>query len=335
MEPVQIGMVGCGLFGESHLQAYRAVPLASVAAVYDVDQRRAVELAEKFGVPKVCGSLDELCRLPQVQAIDVVTGESAHRQPVVQALAAGKHIFVEKPLASKLEDCSAMIAAAAAADRYLMVGHVLRFETRYAMLKEAIDAGRLGRIASIHARRNRPKAQLARYPHAHPALENAVHDIDFILWCMNEPVRRARGYQRGALDSGHIDTFWGVLEFENGAIGVVQTIWLLPSESGITLDDSLQAVGTEGVAQLQLVPGGLSFWTSRGFDLPDVGYDPRVMDSARGALRDELAYFCECVRQGRAPTINTGVEAMRTMRVALALVESAKLDRDVVLSGWD
>jgi predicted dehydrogenase len=328
-------MVGCGLFGESHLQAYRAIPTASVAAVYDIDRERAARLAATFGIPTVCESLDELCGLPHLQAIDVVTSESAHRQPVVQALHAGKDVFVEKPLATDLAQCDAMIAAAEAAGRFLMVGHVLRFETRYAMLREAIAAGRLGRIVSIHARRNRPREQLARYPHAHPALENAVHDIDFILWCVGAPVERVRGFARRGLSSDRVDTFWGVLEFAGGAIGVVETIWLLPSECGITLDDSLQAIGTDGVAQLQLVPGGLGFWTSSGYDLPDVGYDPRVMGSARGALRDELSYFCDCVLHRRAPTVNTGREAKRTMRVALSLVESAATERDVVISDWD
>ncbi|HEY5315883.1 MAG TPA: Gfo/Idh/MocA family oxidoreductase [Pirellulales bacterium] len=335
MEPIRIGMIGCGLFGESHLQAYRAIPTASVEAVYDVDHERAGELAAKFGVPTVCTSLDELCRLPRLRAIDVVTSESAHCQPVVQALHAGKDVFVEKPLATDLGQCDAMIAAADASGRFLMVGHVLRFETRYAMLREAIAAGRLGRIVSIHARRNRPREQLTRYPHAHPALENAVHDIDFILWCVDAPVRRVRAFARGGLNPDRVDTFWGVLEFAGGAIGVVETIWLLPSACGITLDDSLQAIGTDGVAQVQLVPGGLSFWTSSGYDLPDVGYDPRVLGAARGALRDELSYFCDCVMQRRAPTINTAREARRTMRVALSLVESAATERDVVISDWD
>ncbi|HEX4147378.1 MAG TPA: Gfo/Idh/MocA family oxidoreductase, partial [Pirellulales bacterium] len=121
---MQIGMVGCGRFAESHLQAYRAVPTAQVAALYDIDRGRAAALAARFGVPTVCASLEELCRLSNLQAIDVVASEAAHCQAVLEGVNAGKHVFVEKPLAASLDECDAMIAAARAARRYLMVGHV-------------------------------------------------------------------------------------------------------------------------------------------------------------------------------------------------------------------
>src|SRR4051812_15410641 len=124
MSDVQIGLIGCGLFGESHLQAYRAVPRARIAAAYDVDRGRAERLASEFAIPRVCGSVEELCALPEVQAVDVVTPEHLHREPVLAALAHGKHVFVEKPLATDLDDCDRMIRAAAEADRSLMVGHL-------------------------------------------------------------------------------------------------------------------------------------------------------------------------------------------------------------------
>src|SRR3569833_53300 len=334
MRTVGIGIVGCGMFGESHLQAFRAVPGAQVRAVFDLDRARAERLAKEFGIARVCGSLDELCSLDGIDAVDVVTAEGAHRTPVLAALSKQKHVFVEKPLATNLDDCRAMTEAAASADRYLMVGHVLRFETRYAMLREQIAAGRLGTVVALHARRNRLREHVERYLRVHLALETAIHDIDYLLWCTQSPVRRVRGYSRAA-SGNKTDTFWGVLEFESGAIGIVQTLWMLPEAAGVGLDDAVQVIGTEGVANLALVPGGLTFWTDRGYDLPDVGYDPRVFNAARGALRDELAYFVECVAEERAPTMNTAVEATRAVRVALALIESAEAGRDVELTEWD
>jgi predicted dehydrogenase len=216
-----------------------------------------------------------------------------------------------------------------------MVGHILRFETKYAMLREAVAAGRLGEVVSLHARRNRPKAHLPRYGRVHLALETGIHDIDLMLWYVGRPVRRVRGYERRASQGQYVDTFWGVLEFEGGAIGVVETIWLLPEAAGVLLDDAFQVIGSAGVGNLQLVPGSLSFWRDTGFEVPDVSYDPRVMSSARGALRDELAYFCDCVLQGRQPEVNTGVEAKRAVRVALALIESAAAEADIAIEEWD
>src|SRR5512135_1752194 len=112
MTRIGIGLVGCGLFGESHLQAYRGVLSAAVRAVFDTDRDRAERLAAEFQVPRVCDGLDELCGLPDVDLVDVVTPEAAHTGPVLTALDRGKHVFVEKPLATDLADCARMIEAA-------------------------------------------------------------------------------------------------------------------------------------------------------------------------------------------------------------------------------
>lgn len=332
MKKVNIGLIGCGLFGESHLQAYRAVNSASVAAVYDIDHNRAVQMAREFGIAKICGSAEQLCALPDLQAVDVVTPEPLHFAPVMSALTNGKHVFVEKPFALDLQECEQMMSKAISADRILMIGQVLRFETKYAMLKDEIVSGRLGKIISMHARRNRPKSLLPRYSRTHPALENCIHDIDLMLWYTQSKVRRVRGYGRKAMAGKHDDTFWGVLEFESGAIGVVETIWLIPPSAGIMLDDALEVFGDRGVANIRLIPAGLELWREAGPDTPDISYDPRVGSSARGALREELGHFCDCVLAGKTPTIIRPEEAMAAVEAAMALVESARLHKDIEIA---
>jgi predicted dehydrogenase len=335
MDKVRIGLIGAGLFGESHLQAFRAVRAADIAAVFDIDMGRSREMAREFGIPRVCNSLEEICALPDLDAIDVVTPEETHLEPVLKAFAGGKHVFVEKPLATDLDDCARMIGESRKTGLFLMVGQILRFETKYAMLRDEVARGGLGRVVSIHARRNRLKTLLPRYGRTHPAIENSIHDIDLMLWYTGARVERVRGYGRKAVAEKHDDTFWGVLEFDNGAIGVVETIWLLPKAAGMILDDSLQLVGDKGIGNVRLEPGGLTFWRDSGAETPDFSYDPRVAGAAKGALRDELAYFCDCVLDKRAPEVVTAVEAMRAVRVALALIESAAAGRDVTIKDWD
>ncbi len=335
MNQVKIGLVGCGLFGESHLQAYRAVANATVTAVFDVDRERAELLASRFEVPTVCNSVEQLCSLPEVQIVDVVTPEERHLEPVLCAFSHDKHVFVEKPLATDRGHCDQMIAAAEQAQRFFMVGHILRFETKYAMLKEEVASGRLGDIVSMRARRNRPKEHLPLYGRTHLMLETCIHDIDMMLWYTGKLVQRVRGYTRNATGATHPDMCWGVLEFEGGAIGFVESAWLLPEKAGIVLDDAFQLIGTQGVGDLRLAPGSLTFWRDDGYQTPDVSYDPRVMNSARGALRDELAYFCDCVMLDRKPEVNSGIEAKRAVRVAQALIESARTEQDIEISNWN
>lgn len=334
MNQVRIGLIGCGNFGESHLQAFRAVAGAEITAVFDTDRNRALRIAHQFGISRVCDSIEEICRAPELSAIDVVTPEHTHLDPVLTALACGKHVFVEKPLATDLAECDAMIAASQTAARFLMVGHILRFETKYAMLRDEIASDRLGKAVSMHARRNRPKSLLPLYGRTHPALENCIHDVDLMLWYVNAPVRQVRGYARHATGRKHPETFWGVLEFEGGAIGVIETIWMLP-DAGLMLDDAFQFVGTEGVANIQLHPSTFAVLRKDGYCVPDVSYDPRVGGAARGALREELAYFCECVAADRAPEVVTAIDAKRAVRVVLALIESAENGRDISLTEWD
>jgi UDP-N-acetylglucosamine 3-dehydrogenase len=334
MMSVEIGLVGCGAFAESHLQAFRGIPNTKVTAVFDLDASKAKKLAQDFGVTHICTSLKELCSIPTLSAIDVVTNEAAHAEATIAACEAGKHVFVEKPFATDLADCDRMIEASERSGKFLLVGHVLRFETRYAMLKESIDAKTFGRVISIHARRNRPRSLLVSHGRTHPVLLSSIHDIDFILWCIPSRVLRVRGYARHGTRSEQVDTFWGMIEFLDGTIACVETHSLLPSSVGITQDDACQVMGDAGVGKLQLAPGTLSYWTSSGFDVPDVGYDPSVMNSSRGSLRDELAYFVDCVIQNKAPSINQGIEGRRAVQVALALIQSAEQEMDVVVKDW-
>ncbi len=334
MQDIRIGLVGCGLFGESHLQAFRAISNAKVTAVYDVSTDRAQVIAQQFGIPKVASSLEDLCDDPDIQAIDVVTPEETHCHPVLTAFSRGKHVFVEKPLATDLTACAKMIEAAEKSSRILMVGQLVRFETKFAMLKEEVASGRLGNIVTMHARRNRLKSLLELYGRTHPAIENSIHDIDLMLWYTGQSVRKVRGFERRVLGPKHAEAFWGVLEFEGGALGVVETVWLLPKSAGILLDDAFQLIGDKGIGNVSLVPGALTFWRDDGPEVPDVSYDPRVRGGAYGALRDELDYFCECVRKNRSPEIITAREATNAVRVALALTQSASENRDIEIKEW-
>jgi UDP-N-acetylglucosamine 3-dehydrogenase len=335
MERVRIGIVGCGAFGESHLLALRAIPGVEVAAVYDTVREKAESAARRFDVRMVCTGLNELCNMELLDAIDVVTTENSHLEPVLASLRARKPVFLEKPMALDLVHCQQMIDAAAATDQILMVGQILRFETKYALLKQEIDGGRLGRPISMYARRNYLKSALAVYSRVHVAMEDSIHDIDLMLWYTGQRVMRVRGYGRKATGRANDDVFWGVLEFENGTIGVVQAIWLLPDAAGITLDHAFQFFGDKGAGNINFTPGGLELWCDEGFEIPDISYEPRLRGAALGALRDELAYFCECVRESRRPEIITAVEAKNAVRVALALVESAKTDHEVEIHDWN
>ena len=115
---------------------------------------------------------------------------------------------------------------------------------------------------------------------------------------------------------------------------LVGSSWLLEDKAGVVLDDAFHLLGSGGAAHLSAFPPQLSYWRSDGLAVPDVSYDPTIRGAAFGALRDELSYFCECVRSGRKPEVIRPAEARNAVAVALALTTSAIAGHDVAIRDW-
>ena len=331
MEKIKIGVIGCGLWGSNHIEAYRGLPHAEVVAVADTSSQRAEEVAKTFNIPRWFDNHEELCALKDLDAVSVVTPEAEHLKPVVTAAREGKHILVEKPVACTVSEVEAMIEAARKANVILMPGHILRFETRYAMIKEKLTNHELGAVVSIRARRNRTKQTRKDYARAHPVFAAAVHDIDLLLWYADSEARRVRGFQRNIAGHEMPDVMWGIVEFASGALGSIESTWLTPDPVGIFSDDVLQLITDKGIANIDLVNAGLNFWMESGLFVPDLIGAPRIRGVLEGALAAELSYFASCVMRGEKPQVITAEEAKEGIRVAVALVESAEKAQDVIL----
>ena len=331
MKKIKVGVIGAGSWGVNHIEAYRALPDAEVIAVADSLPRRAQEIATTYNIPHWFDNYEDLCSLQELDAVSVVTPESEHVKPVEAAAKQGKHILVEKPAARSVPDVERMITAARVADVILMPGHLLRFDIRYALIREKLENRELGNVVTIQARRNRTKGNFRKYSRAHPVFSVAVHDIDLLLWYAGSQVRRVRGYQRKIQEGQTPDVVWGVLEFASGALGMIETTWLTPDQAGIFSSDILHLITDKGIASLDLVPGGLSFWFETGFHVPDTIGAPRIRGNVQGGLTAELSYFVSCVTRNEKPKVVTAEEALEGIRVAIALVESAEKQEDVVL----
>jgi UDP-N-acetylglucosamine 3-dehydrogenase len=216
---LRFGVVGLGAYGEDYITCLQGLGDAldvTVTAVCSSSSERAQTVADRFGVPRWHSDAKALADDPEVDVVCVVTVESNHCEPALAALRAGKHVIVEKPLATRLDEADAMIAAAEAAGRFLMVGHLLRFDLMHRSLAGRIAAGDLGRIASLHTRRNRPAGLVARYRRTNPLLETGVLDLDVMLWLVRSPVKTVRAFTRTVNPGPTPDLVWGMLEFESG-----------------------------------------------------------------------------------------------------------------------
>ena len=151
MKPVRVGVIGVGLWGTMHVEAYQALPHVQVIAIADAVPLVARRVAESHNIPHWFADYQDLCALDEIDAVSIVTPEAEHLEPVRAAAGAQKHFLVEKPIASTVDEAQAIVTAARDADVLLMPGHILRFENRYALIHEMLTSGELGRVVSIQA----------------------------------------------------------------------------------------------------------------------------------------------------------------------------------------
>ena len=332
MHRVRIGVIGLGWFGVKHCEALAAIPGVELAAVCTRTESRLAEVAATFDVPVACTDYNQLLADPEIDAVSIVTMWDQHTGPALAALAAGKHVFLEKPMASTAADCQAIVDAAAASDRAFMVGHICRFNPRYAAAKQEIDEGKIGRIVSMYARRNIPAAVTTEIlEKIGPIVGDGVHDTDLMLWCSGDQIVSAYAQSLSWRNKTHADLGWTMFRFASGAIGVLENVWCLPDRTPFQIDERLEIIGTEGSIHVQETHPNFSIVDADGWRSPDTSYWPTHFGRLRGALVEELAYFTDCVRDGRQPDMITPEESMAAVVACLAAEESARTGEVVTL----
>lgn len=321
---VNVAVVGLGLFGQLHLRTYLGLADVHIAAVCDANERLASDTATRYGVPYYSSSLERLLEeRPDVQALSIVTPEHLHLEHCTLALGRGKHLLVEKPLATSTD--SALQIVAARHDAILLVGHLLRFDTRYLAAKRAVEKGELGEVRILTSKRNANRGMANQYRRVHLAFLNMIHDVDLALWYLGGRVRavQARQMHLHSRSDDPPDFLSATLEFESGSMAVLESGYLWPDKAAGRIDISTRIYGTEGVAEINSPSNSLRL----SLDSEERNEDPLLWHDAHGypggALGGELRYFIECVRNSTPPERITPEEAVEAVRVAEAVQRAA------------
>ena len=324
MRTVNYGVIGLGFFGEKHCEALATLPQVNMYALCTRTESRLAELGEKFGADKTFTDYNEMLADPDLDAVSVVTMYDQHKEPAIAALEAGKHLLLEKPMASTLEDCQAIVQAAQTAAGFFMVGHICRFNPRYAAAKEAIAEGRIGEIVSMYARRNIPAwVGAGVLPKIGPIIGDGVHDTDLLLWYSGAEIVSAYAQTVDVRGLGNPDIGWTMYRFDSGATGVLENVWFLPDNSPFQTDERMEIIGTEGSVHIHETHPNFSVLDADGWHCPDTTYWPAIRDELWGALPKELGYFVNCVATGHPPSVITPEESMAAVKACLAAEQSA------------
>jgi UDP-N-acetylglucosamine 3-dehydrogenase len=332
MNKVKYGVIGLGWFGEKHLEALSAIPNVELHSLCTRNPQRLAEVAAMSGATRTFTDYHAMLADPELEAVSIVTMWDQHAAPAIAALEAGKHVFLEKPMASTVADCDAIVAAADAAKGSFMTGHICRFNPRYAAAKEAIAAGRIGKIISMYARRNLPAWVGATVlDKIGPIIGDCVHDTDLMFWFSGSRAVTAYAQTVRVRSHTHPDLGQVMYRLESGASCILEAVWCLPDTTPFQIDERLEVVGTGGTISIHDTHPNLMIVDKDGARCPDTTYWPTIHGQLRGALRDELSYFVNCVATGKKPDVITPEESREAVRACLAAEESAATGKVVSL----
>lgn len=332
MRRLKHGVIGLGWFGEKHCEAVSGITHMELYALCTRRPDRLAEVAQRFGVERTFTDYHEMLADPELESVSVVTMWDQHAAPTLAAIAAGKHVFLEKPMASTNEDCRAIVAAAEAATTKFMTGHICRFNPRYAAAKQEIDAGVVGDIVSLYARRN-----LSRWigdqvlDKIGPIIGDGVHDTDLMLWYTGSRVVSVYAQTVKTTNHVHPDLGWTMYRFESGAVGVLEDVWYLPERTPFQIDERMEIIGTAGSIHIHDTHPNYSVCDENGWRSPDTTYWPEIHGVRTGALREELSYFGLRVLRDEPIEVITPRESAAAVEACLAAEESARTGQVITL----
>jgi predicted dehydrogenase len=322
---VRVGVAGLGYWGPNLARNLAAIPGCSLEWLCDGADSAREKWAPVFPQARMSGDLEELLRTPDLDAIVLATPVPTHAELATAVLEAGKHCFVEKPLAQTAAQAEAVIAAGARAERVLMVGHLLEYHPALVRLKEIVDAGELGSLYYLYGNR----VNLGKLRSDENALWSlGAHDVSVVLHLLGEEPVECVAHGESYVREGVEDVVFCYLRFPSGTAAHLHLSWLDPhKERRLTIVGSRRMATFDDMA----LEGKLTLY-DKGFeqDVRSWGeylarsgdiFSPQLSNVE--PLRVECEHFVECVRTGATPR-SDGASGLRVVRVLEALQRSLR-----------
>lgn len=307
----KIALVGCGMWGRNI--ARNLHQLNSLAAVSDASADAAERLAAPFGSEIL--DFDTILSRSDITGVCIVTSAPSHAKLAIAALNSGKAVYVEKPLALTVEDAEAMVAAADAANRPLMVGHLIRHHAGFQALQQEVRAGAIGSLRHIRLSRIAP----GRIRDTETVLfDLCPHDLALVAALTDQAVpRRVQCHGFSHITPGIHDSITAQLDFDTGVTASIQANWLNPVKI-----HNLTVVGDDGALVFDDTKSWaekltrFAFKVRRHDDGIDLDRDNGVAIPLTEAepLKDEMQNFIDAITTGQTP-LTDGREALYVQRI--------------------
>ena len=325
---MKAGVIGVGSMGRNHARVYSEMNV--LGAIADSEESVAKPLAEKFGVDYFSNYMEML--KSDIDAVTVATPTNTHFKISMDAIKAGKHVLVEKPICFNIEEAGKLVAAAEKEGLVLAVGQIERHNPVVKFARDSIEEGKFGDVVSIAARR--VSTMPGRIRDVGVLMDLGIHDVDVIRYLAQSPVKSVYALGGKRQNEAFEDHANILMDFENDILGFVEVNWLTPMKvRRISLTCQKNYVELDYMKQSADIS---SSQVSGALDSTDLYRLPIEFDirhvslKKQEPLRNEQEDFLGSIRENRQPLIN-GRDGMETLRVCQAALRSIKEGKRIMI----
>jgi scyllo-inositol 2-dehydrogenase (NAD+) len=340
MRQINVGVIGTGWCGGIRAETAAANPLVNDLHIAEINPARLAEVRDLTSPASANEDYRDMLKIGDLDAVFIsATPEEIHFPIARDSLRAGKHVFLEKPIALTLDEADELIALAEAKGVKFTIGYSQRFNPKYAFIYKSIHDGTIGKPVSAVVSRHITRSlgnKIAGRVQLSPAAMEATHDLDFVLWCL-EPAKPIRVYSQSAYGvmkdvHGREDTQWIMVTMDNGVVLTVGAGWTMPPGYPNYSGTWIEMVGTDGMLIVDDTHRDVMVNTmDKGIQLPMSSMPGESVGHVyAGPMANETIHFLDAVA-GDKPVMVTPAQARKVMEVYVAADISARRNEPVPL----
>lgn len=314
MKKLGVAVVGTGFWGRNHARVYKELAETELLAICDIDPDRAKTVANQFGVKSYTNTA-KMLKNTDIKAVSICTWSTSLAREATKALDAGKHVLVEKPMATNVKQAEKLIETAKQKRLHLTVGFLMRFIPGLQQIRKAVEDETIGEPVCATAKR------VSQWPErigdVGVVKDTAIHDIDVMRYVFNEDPTAV--YARiGSMRQGKFEDYAQImLTFEGGKTAFIESNWLTPYKTRV-----LVVTGSEAIMKLDYITQELTIENAKE------SVQPRYV--MQEPLKLELQHFAKCIIDKQKPIV-TGIDGLKALRIAEAALKSSSSGKTVKL----
>ena len=314
MKKLSVAVIGTGFWGKNHARIYKELASTELVAICDVNAERAKSVADQFGV-KAYTSSSRMLKNDEIEAVSVCTWSTKLALEALKALKAGKHVLVEKPMATNTKQAEKLLETAEKNGLHLTVGFLMRFIPGMQHIREAVENKKIGELVCATAKR------VSQWPErigdVGVVKDTAIHDIDVMRYISNEDPIMVYA-KAGSMKYRRFEDYAQImLTFEDGKSAFIESNWLTPYKTR-----TLTVTGSEAIMRLDYITQEL--WIESAKE----NLQPRF--PWQEPLKLELQHFADCILEKKKPLIS-GADGLKALQIAEAALQSSAKNRAVKL----